>query len=326
MVSKELLNFSWGDTRGLRDVILRLYDGFINTNMPLKDYGYPPLDGDPILVEQLRNLTYELTGVLYKNICVTAGCTHAVNAAINTLKIKSSVVVSRKLYYPRYPAMARLNDLSLASYEDHDYNHNDVAMIDSPSNPMGSIEAPELRTEEIIWDAAYHSPVYGMPYMINMVSGAKVFCGSLSKLTGINGLRLGWTATNHDYTHVGIQQYVKNSVCGISYPSQHIASQILKQKDLLHTYFQLGNHLINNNREEVTRLKGLFGSDKISPFGMFAFFQVDDSMLELFKQAKVEFTDGKDCGADYESVRINLANSNESTKEMVNRILAIDKA
>ncbi len=323
----ETLQFGWGDTRGLRKKILSIYKNLNAMQMmPLESYGYPPYDGDPELVEKIRNLTKMLTGKNYKNICITSGCTHAVNASIHALAdSRTDSVNTRKLYYPRYPTMIALTPYVHQTW-DMFHTKSCIAIVDSPSNPLGLIgQDQELNTDRVIWDAAYHTPTYGMMFGISNVKH-RVYCGSLSKLTGINGIRLGWTATDEDDVHSRIQLYTKNSVCGVSYPSQYVAKEILKDEDRLLAYFLQSRQLIDMNREEVLKLKHIFGQDQISPFGMFAFFRTDDKMEELFKRAKVEFTPGSECGADFQAVRINLANPNEMTQEMVQRILKADRS
>jgi aspartate/methionine/tyrosine aminotransferase len=324
----EVLDFGWGDTRGLRKKILSIYRNLnIMQTMPLESYGYPPLEGDLELVEMLRKLTNDLTGHTYKKICITSGCTNAVNASIYALaNSKTKNVITRKIFYPQYPKMIGLTSYTHKTWDT--LNTKDcIAIVDSPSNPLGEITVDqELLTENIIWDAAYHSPTYGVSLGVNSVPNHKVFCGSLSKLTGINGIRLGWAATDDDALHDKIEEYVRYSVCGVSYPSQYVAKEILKDEANLSLYFIQSRKLIDMNREEVLKLKHIFGSDHIPNFGMFAFFRTDDKMEELFERAKVKFTSGSECGADYQSVRINLGNTNEMTQEMVNRILKADRS
>lgn len=327
-MDKKTLKFSWGDTSGLREKILSVFPYLKYEFQPIGDYGYPPYDGVPELVGRLHSLTKMLTGKKYKYICVTAGCTHAVNASINALANSATDSVNtRELYYPRYPNMIALTPYVHQKWSDF-HTKNCIAIVDSPSNPLGLIGMDKtiaLNTDKIIWDAAYHSPTYGMLYNVSNVDH-KVFCGSLSKLTGINGIRLGWTATDDESIHNQVENYVKNSICGVSYPSQKMAVHILNDKSKLMEYFFISRKMIDMNREEVLRLKHIFGQNQISPYGMFAFFKTDDKMEEIFKKAKVEFTSGKECGADYQAVRINLANSNEVTKEMVERILNADRS
>lgn len=324
---EELLRFSWGDTLGLRKKITSIYQNLnLIQMMPLHEYGYPPYEGDPELIEMVRGLTRRLTGKDYKHVCITAGCTHAVNASIYALSdSRTDSVNTRKLYYPRYPTMISMTPYLHQTW-DMFHTKSCIAIVDSPSNPLGLIGMnEELNTDRVIWDAAYHTPTYGMTLGISNVKH-KILCGSLSKLTGINGIRLGWTATDEDELQDRILFHSKNSVCGVSYPSQYVAKEVLKDEDRLNLYFLQSRNMIDMNREEVLKLKHIFGQDEISPFGMFAFFRTDDKMEEIFKEAKVEFTPGKDCGADFQSVRINLANPNEMTQEMVKRILKVDRS
>lgn len=328
MGKKEVLDFGWGDTRGLRENILSIYkDLNVSQNMPLEDYGYPPYEGDAELVKKLRKLTKYLTGKEYKYVCITGGCTHAVNASIYSISnMVTDYVGTRELYYPRYPNMVALTDMDHVTFNFPRFTEEDIAVVDSPSNPLGLVGVPNgVSTPNIIWDAAYHSPTYGILPGTRRIDNARVFCGSLSKLTGINGIRVGWTATDEENIHSDVQIYVRSSVCGISYPSQYLANEILKDEGRLDLYFKMSSRLISSNKEEVLKLKDIFGSDEISDFGMFAFFKVDQQMLNLFDKAKVKFTPGIDCGADYPSVRINLANTAEQTKEMVQRIKAADR-
>jgi aspartate/methionine/tyrosine aminotransferase len=324
----EVLDFGWGDTRGLRKLILSIYKGLsIGQNMPLSSYGYPPYEGEPALVDSFQKLTEYLTGNKYKYVCVTAGCTHAVNASIYSLsKVTSAFVATRDLYYPRYPNMISLTSMMHTKFGDTRINAEDVAIVDSPSNPLGLVGVPkEVVTSNIIWDAAYHTPTYGILPGTRSIDEAKIFCGSMSKLTGINGIRIGWTATNDEEIHSSLQAYARASVCGVSYPSQYLALEILSDQNKLDTYFKKSASLISSNKEEVLKLKNIFGDDRISDYGMFAFFPIDQKMSALFDRAKVKFTSGSDCGASYPSVRINLANTNEQTKEMVKRIKKADR-
>lgn len=320
-------NFSWGDTRGLRNLILSIYTNLdALQTMPLRSYGYPPYEGDPELVEHFRDLTELLTGVRYPYIITTQGCTHAVNAATYALKNEHTLYgVTRDLYFPRYPTMLKSLGLEHRKQKEGGCSTHDVLIVDSPSNPEGKVGTLDEKTDKIIWDGAYQSPTYGMLLGVNTVPNSQVFCGSMSKLTGINGIRIGWTATMSPFLHEKMRMYVESSICGVSYPSQYVALEILKDQKNLEEYFARSAQLINNNKEEVLKLKHIFGSDSIPAHGMFAFFKTDDRMEQVFKNAKVIFTKGSDCGAEFQSVRINLGNPNEMTKEMVQRILKQDR-
>ena len=322
---KELLSFDWGDTRGIREILSDIYSGglFVSSKN-IKGYGYPPAEGKPELVRQLRSLTKRLTGIHFEYICLTAGCTHAINAAVTCFK--NRYITYKIPYYPLYPKMFSLLNKT--------YVHNNFSVdkktivADSPSNPLGIIGLDKIEIhiqDSLIWDGAYHSPTYGMKLGISPFESGKVnvFCGSISKLLGLNGLRIGWTATNTLQLHEDIVSYVKDSICGITLPAQDIIIPILEDRENLEKFFMESALLIQDNKEELLKLKNFFGSDNIPEYGMFGFFEVDNKMLDTINNARVVFTDGKDCGCD-SFVRINLGNTREMTKEMVNRILKED--
>jgi aspartate/methionine/tyrosine aminotransferase len=237
--------------------------------------------------------------------------------------------MTRDLYYPRYPGI-----ISSAHSLDHKIpkhknflGNNDIMLIDSPSNPEGltGIDLSDLSTNKIIWDGAYHTPTYGVLPRTRAIKEAAIYCGSFGKLSGLNGIRLGWACTNDDQLYEHIINWDKVSSCGVSVLSQKMAEKILSDKIKLYQFYSSSKTMIEDNREEIVRLKGIFGSDKISNFGMFAFFQIDDKILNLFEKAQVRTTNGKDCGYnDGQAMRISLGNSNSLTKEMVDRILKVD--
>jgi bifunctional pyridoxal-dependent enzyme with beta-cystathionase and maltose regulon repressor activities len=59
---------------------------------------------------------------------------------------------------------------------------------------------------------------------------------------------------------------------------------------------------------------------------MFALFEIDDKLEALLQKASVKVMPGNLCGdVNRHSIRINLANSRELTKLMVNTIIRLDK-
>jgi aspartate/methionine/tyrosine aminotransferase len=186
--------------------------------------------------------------------------------------------------------------------------------------------------ERVVWDAAYHSPTY-----CGIEKGGKLVCpeivpvhaamvGSLNKLTDINGLRVGWLATDSCCIYDSAKYYVESDLCEVSGPSQEYATRILQRFDL-HAFYCESKRLLDNNREELQRLSYMFGGQPIFPYGMFSLFEVDDGIRSLFRRASVKFKDGDEIGdKERDSVRINLANSNEATRVMVEAILKADNA
>jgi aspartate/methionine/tyrosine aminotransferase len=285
--------------------------------------GYPPYEGDPELVEMVRELTKRFTGKNFKHITITAGCTNAVMASIYALSNnRTECVGTRDLCYLRYPHM--VNMAGLLPTDLQVLSPDDIALVDSPSNPLGEVLYHGGGTTKVIWDGAYHSPLYGVPEAINSVPEASIFCGSLSKLTSLNGLRLGWTATNYKELHDSVVRYNRFQLCGVSVPSQEIAKEILKDQGRFDLYMVIGRGMIDRNREIVSKLGSLLGNQTVPDKGMFALFEVDDKAEELFKRANVQFTDGRECGARFQSVRVSLGNSVKDTQDMLGRILKAD--
>lgn len=327
-------DFGWGDTRGIRQIFKRHSTFDVNIPQDLTQFGYPPHEGNADLIVEVRKLILDLTGHEYKHILITNGATHALNAFVSAKKdenVKS--LVTRNLYFSFYPKIAENHGL------EHTFRHpefdgivysNEIGIVDSPSNPQGILTGDRGNDRNIVWDAAYHTPTYcgiirdGKLQCPNIRPRHEAMVGSLNKLTGINGLRVGWLATDNYNLYRAAFFYVEADLCGVSAPSQDYATKILKTVDLPAFYAETKG-LLDNNRTELERLSYLFGGQPIFPYGMFALFEVDSGLRSLFRKAGVQFMDGKNIGdVERDSVRINLANSNNDTRRMVNDIIKAD--
>lgn len=328
MKPKAVLPFGWGDTRGVREVLLSVYKNKLDLkNMPLQSFGYPPDKGSPKLISLLSDLTLERTGVRFKHISVTNGCTQALEISLRSLMNSwTESVQTRDLYYPRYPDIIRSVGLIHVRPRENLNLSGHIQIIDSPSNPVGDIHFSSENTDKVIWDAAYNSPTYGIRLQnVALFPEPLVFCGSLSKLTGLNGVRVGWTATNDDNLALKINKQIKTITNGVSYPSQWICEQILEDRKALEVFFAKSRKLVEDNKNEILKLRKIFSTELVSDYGMFSFSASDPSIHKLFDAAGVEFTKGEDCGAWYHSMRLNMANPVEMTAEMVKRIIKQDR-
>jgi aspartate/methionine/tyrosine aminotransferase len=179
---------------------------------------------------------------------------------------------------------------------------------------------------------AYYSPTYcgvgvadGTLRCAPTKPAHEAVAGSLSKLTGINGIRIGWLSTDSLSLYHKAREYVASTSCGISYPSQFIADQILRKVNL-DDFYKESNDLLNCNKEQLNKLGCILGHQPIPKFGMFALFEIDDKLEALLQKASVKVMPGNLCGdVNRHSIRINLANSRELTKLMVNTIIRLDK-
>jgi aspartate/methionine/tyrosine aminotransferase len=326
-------DFSWGDTRGIREIMIKRAPFLQTLTSPWELFGYPPHDGLPELRIEIEKLILDLTGKKYTHILITGGATHALNAyAIATKNRFTQHLCTNSLYFSRYPGIATNTGL-IHRPIDSFYSESmfDIRIVDSPSNPLGQMSTLQSTiSEKVVWDAAYYSPTYcGRGPRNNLrchpaIPAHEAMVGSLSKLTGLNGLRIGWLATNKDTIYDKALEYVTSNLCGVSYPSQFSATQILKRVNMPEFYLD-SKDLLDSNKEELSKLDYLFGNQVIPDIGMFCLLEVDDKLKKLFEKASLKVMPGTSMGDTRDSVRFNLANSVQSTKDMVKDVLKADK-
>lgn len=325
-------DFSWGDTRALREIMSQAMSSVgITANVPWHNFGYPAHEGDPDLILYTRKIVENLTGHEYKYILITNGATHALNAFIWALKIPgygNQNLLTNKMYFLFYPGIATNHGLMHIPSDDLLCKNHDIAIVDSPSNPEGRIFSggSSLNT---VWDAAYYTPAYcgvrtnGQLKCVKSIPNHMAMAGSFNKLTGINGLRVGWLATDNISIYQNALEYIEHDICGVSYPSQHMALQIMKYIDLDKFYSDAKN-IIDSNKTEIAKLGHIFGNQPIPQHGMFALFEIDKKLSKLLGKASVKFMPGSACGDTRNSARFNLSNSNQMTKEMIKAVLKAD--
>jgi len=324
-------DFSWGDTRGIRKIMSDLiYQEGLDQSIPWHTFGYPPHEGDTGLIWRTRELVKGFTGHEYKHILITNGATHALNAYIaakNNENIRG--ILTHDKYFMFYPGIAKNHHLiHFTRPEISGAECDKITIIASPSNPEGNIFGPLGVPERSIWDAAYYTPTYcdatglsGLAAPIRPTHEA--MAGSYSKLTGINGLRVGWLATDSDQVYQKALEWTEHDICGVSYPSQSMVAAIIKGVDL-EAFYGTSKALLDTNREELAKLGYLFGHQAIPNNGMFALLEVDKKLKRLLEKVSVHVMDGSLCGDTRESVRFNLANGREITNQMVKAILKED--
>jgi aspartate/methionine/tyrosine aminotransferase len=285
---------------------------------------YPPHEGKHDLIEDVRRLIKLNTGKTFNHILITNGATHGICTALNTLKETTGYkdVFFKKPHFAFYPGMVKAAGLDLTSYPDVD---RAIHLIDSPSNPLGEFRSMPENDALVVWDAVYHTPTYthGIYMLGNYVLDANILVGSFSKLTGVNGVRVGFLATHSPILYQSAYEYVTHTLCGVDAGAQDFCHKFMTDVDL-DVFYEKSNKLIQNNKNELERIAYLFGQ-KIPDYGMFAMFETDAKLLKLFEKSSVKFMSGESVGAGAEFVRINLAKTNIETKNMVKAILSKDK-
>lgn len=333
-------DFAWGDTRGIREIMLK-HAPFLNLmQFDFGTFGYPPHPGRPELREAISKLIEDLTGRRYQYVLVTNGALNGLAAYIHAARLNQNwiqaeatgAIHTNDLFFGRYPGLAA--NANLFHETDSEFpapEREDIWIIDSPTNPTGELLA-KGRLERCVWDAAYYTPTYcGFSN-----SGGKLEChptkplheamvGSLNKLTGINGLRIGWLATDNKLIYDKALEYMTSDLCGVSQPSQVVAHKLLKTVDM-DAFYGESKAMLDDNKHEMSRLQALFSNQILPYHGMFWLVEVDQKLKDLLEKASVQVMPGDQCGDyDRESVRFNLGNSTKSMLAMVNDILKTDK-
>lgn len=325
--------FDWGDTRGLREITLSRFFDFGKESAKIdwqKDGGYPAHEGNPELIVETKKLIKSLTGLDYKHVLITAGATNALNSYLyarkNMTDNEALWVRTHDLYYRMYPQIIRNQDAFHIKSKELKPTQEDVWIVDSPTNPKGQIITglPKGKTSEegVVWDSAYFSPTY-YKSKVMVYPKHEAMVGSFSKFTAVNGIRTGYLATNNDVIYSFAYDYLVGDACGVNAIGQILLAKFLQTVDL-EAFYKAGNLMLEDNRNEMSKLSYLLDSGAIPNDGMFAFSQTDAGVLRLLQKASVKVSDGKDLGADYLSIRINLSNSREETAKMVKAVLKAD--
>lgn len=299
------LDFGWGDCELLRECLPK------NTfSLGLDSMRYPDPVAEQDLLKEIRKFCNKYWGKDYKYIVVTPGATFGIY--ISLLAVKNAYGIKRAItppqyfsYYPKIIACADMEHIVIDKATDY-------TLLDSPNNPTGEI----IDKETLIWDSVYHCPAFCSKK--TPVPEHIVAVGSAGKMTGLNGLRLGWVATNDD----GLGRFVSNMVnavtCGTSLPGQHIFRDFLKSD--VDQFFEDVNKTLNNNRKILQQLEPLVIDGKVPDTGMFWCLKPSDKLLRALLGANVTFTPGEYFGKpDY--IRINMARNSDITKTMVKLVL-----
>jgi aspartate/methionine/tyrosine aminotransferase len=318
-------DFSWGDTVCLREALFEL----LGTKKLLVEasqdnMGYTSHHGDAELLELIRDTAERQSGVRFKHIVLTNGATGALNIAIRALRtVDTDYVVTGKTYFSFYPGIVAGAGLTHIDYgKMKEYRVRGVpstgflVVNDSPSNPEGFLKKEPCD----IWDAAYASEKYGGGPS-SAPESYKIMCGSLSKTLGVNGIRLGWAATNDDSIAEALSKHVTFEYCGLAKPQMDLAKQILGHKKFDWDKFEKkAKQKIEKNRAEWAKVAKAF-NQPVYTKGMFQLFVLSEELEASLIKAEVKWTPGPSFGGGPETIRISLGQSYALTKDTVKKIL-----
>lgn len=312
------LNFGWGEPYCVRECLDHYYKQ--HAFLPIHPYpGYCAAEGEATLVALVRLFIQYTTGITYKHILITHGTTGAINVALRVLaKEGKNVCYTHPYFFPYYPGIISKNNYEhkkgLGIYhEENLLPANVVGLVDSPSNPDGNMFLYTDNSNNIIWDSVYHNQVF-----INSIAvrpDHRVNCGSLSKVLGLTGLRIGWIATNNtgDFNKFMEENLYEN--CTMSFYSQQLASDILQKLDW-DNFTRAAKYRVNNNRELFDRVKYLFDYQDVPENGMFYPAWASPYTYQLLDKLEISYVQLDEVGKD-KLLRFNLAQLNEITSKAV---------
>lgn len=324
-------NLTWGESVAVRQEFLKYIDGTVHFgNKELLEMDYTSFNGNEALLEHTRKIIKRQTGLDYKHVFLTNGASGGVTIALRAYASLgvSCLGTNPPPFFPLYPAMMRaagIHDLT------HDgkwtMNLDRVFLLDSPANPSGQFMGVPAWAggDPVIWDAVYYNQAYCSVML--PPPNHDIMVGSYSKLTGINGLRLGWIATNNPCMAEVIGNLIAPEYCGLSKPSKMILKQLLDQYDD-HCWlgFEIGaRYKLDGNRQEWAKLERFFGGQGTPVNGMFFYGPMDSAAKKLFERAGVEYKLGSECGHVEDFGRFNIGQDPMTVSGAVKAVLKADK-
>lgn len=214
-----------------------------------------------------------------------------------------------------------------------------AVLIASPSNPTGTIVAPDelaqiVRTVEelggvLIVDEIYHGLTYGTEAVSALSHSSKVFVvNSFSKYYGMTGWRLGWLVAPRDAI-VALDKLAQNIFLASNTPAQYAALAAFEPE--VQAELKRRRDIFRERRDYLLpELRALGFAIPVTPAGAFylyaecARFTSDSEVFarELLEQTGVAITPGLDFGVNRprQHVRFSYANTLDNLREGVRRL------
>jgi|ERR1700687_2170443 len=322
-------DLGWGESVAVRQAFLKVSNANVNFDFnALSNLGYPKHEGEPELIELTRQIIKRQTGNHYNHILITNGATGGVTIALRSFCQSRGIkecVTRKPPYFRLYPHMIR----SAGMYQTYEeaYGIDRVFLVDSLSNPLGTFS--EMKKDSvkspIIWDSVYYGNVYAPGN--HPQPDHDVLVGSYSKLTGLNGLRIGWIACNDPSGYEKMKNLVTAEYCGISATSTKIVMETVgklssKQWEEFEYKAQLN---LDYNREEFSKLEKFFGDTPVGKYGMFYYAPIDGACLKLLIDSGIVWSPGSHLGDTNDFARFNIGQDVKLIKEAVATILKNDR-
>ncbi len=316
-----------GQSVAVRQAFLETYGGrtIEFNNSDLLNFNYPEYLGDVELIKMTKEIIERQTGNTYKHVFLTNGATGGVVISLRAYKQMgiTRCITRKPPYYVKYPTMIQAAGLPMVPGLENVSAQGNVLLLDIPSNPLGiSDEISNLQNAHVILDGVYFNHIYrSISYPTQKHN---ILVGSYSKLTGINGLRVGWIATNSDHIAKKISNLVTAEYCGLSLADTQILKKILTNFNW-DMFEILGRAKLDCNRTEWQKLERFFGNVEVSPNGMFQYAPIDRKCRELLIKSEINWTSGQDLGTSEDFGRFNIGQDNQLIKQAVKAMLKNDR-
>lgn len=327
-----MFDLMWGESvcvrKALCDTLPRSFGSTID-KYGLMEFKYPKHEGDPGLVEVTKVIIERQTGLKPKHVFIVNGATGGIVTALRAYFQHGFkyCLTDRPPYFSLYPDMIKNSGLI---HLNQDFaragNAGKVLLIDSPANPTGvvtEVTKSEDSDVEIVWDAVYHNRVYTISNNLPIPSH-DIMVGSYSKLLGLNGIRMGWVATDDDELAKTLGQVITAEYVGLSYASTNLLLDVMSNMDWNQFEIEAKEALMRNKAEWKKVIK-YFGNQEVPLNGMFYYSYLDNAAKELLEAAGVQYMPGSAMGATDDYGRFNLGQDCAVIEDAVKSILETDK-
>lgn len=319
------IDLTWGESVAVRQAFteqLKLKTLLLTNN--LNDLNYSPFEGDAELLAHTRQVIKRQSGKDYRHVLLTNG---AAGGCVITMRAyyqqgKTIGLTWPAPYFSIYPNMIAASGLE-HMIEGHSMGIDvmkSVHLVDSPSNPEGIVRGGR-DFMPVIWDSVYGNKVYAR---FNRVIPHDVYVGSYSKLTGLNGIRIGWIATDDSLLYERLKTLVTAEYCGLSTASVMILNKVLPDYDWAR-FEGKALDALDQNKTEWQKLEKFFGGQAVPDNGMFYYGPMDADAQELFYKAGIVWTPSTRLGtAKDDHGRFNIGQSYNLIKKAVDEVLKAD--
>jgi aspartate/methionine/tyrosine aminotransferase len=323
MMSKYDMGF--GHSVCVRQAFLDVYNGHPITfhDLDLNKFDYPKHEGDEEVVAIVKDFMKRQFGKEYKHVLLTNGATGGIVITMRAYAQKGCKFCQTRSApnYLRYPGMIKAAGLEHV-HQNRWTTDNTVCLLDMPSNPLGLMDNPMNSTvAPTILDGVYFNNVYTQGN-VKLVPHNE-FVGSFSKLLGLNGIRIGWIATDNSLMYERLRELVVSEYCGLD-----IASSVILKNALRHFRWDIfeiyARDNLNFNREEWAKLERYFEGTPVAENGMFYYAKMDASCKRLMEKSGVLWTPGSLLGTGDNYGRFSLGQGCELTQEAVKTVIKND--